>query len=208
MAFTLDAAVVPKEQVGPFTMNQRGSKVVPAEAGGLIVTTSLWPKPCAKKYGDLINQLSIVNKVCLQLQDCGMLPVHVKFCRSPAMSTKPCRHCSQSTLLLLQTVVPTLHEMVLYPFAAAGLRSAARLRVPPVHLRRRPDAAEAVSALLQPGSVCIWCNSRQHLSDDAQKQLYSRMSTSSCIVRCSAQLLHLGVSWQVLQGGAVAQAAG
>jgi hypothetical protein len=51
-------------------MNQRGSKVVPPEAGGLIMTTSLWPKPCAKKYGDLINQLSIVNKVPLQPHSC------------------------------------------------------------------------------------------------------------------------------------------
>ena len=78
--FALVAAVVPKEQVGPFTMNQRGSKVVPAEAGGLIVTTSLWPKPCAKKHGDLINQLSIVNKVCLQLCDSGASPTPAHVC--------------------------------------------------------------------------------------------------------------------------------
>lgn len=43
-------------------------KVLPAEPwGGLILTTSLWPKPCAKKLGDYINQLSIINKVCIKL---------------------------------------------------------------------------------------------------------------------------------------------
>jgi hypothetical protein len=92
--------VVPKEQVGPFTMNQRGSKVVPAEAGGLIVTTSLWPEPCAKKYGNLINQLSIVNKVRPQLRGCGTLPAPVHACAQPAMPTKACRRCSQSAMLL------------------------------------------------------------------------------------------------------------
>jgi hypothetical protein len=55
--------VVPEEQVGAFTVNKRGSKVPAAATGGLIMTTSLWPKPCAKKYGDLVNQLSIINKV-------------------------------------------------------------------------------------------------------------------------------------------------
>lgn len=60
---TLCAAVVPEQQVGAFTVNQRGSKVVPKPSGGLIMTTSLWPEPCAKKFGDLANQLSIVNKV-------------------------------------------------------------------------------------------------------------------------------------------------
>jgi hypothetical protein len=55
--------VVPQQQVGAFTVDQRGRKVTPATAGGLIMTTSLWPEPCAKKYGDLINQLSVVNKV-------------------------------------------------------------------------------------------------------------------------------------------------
>ena len=56
-------AVVPQQQVGAFTVDRRGRKVIPTTAGGLIMTTSLWPEPCAKKYGDLINQLSIVNKV-------------------------------------------------------------------------------------------------------------------------------------------------
>lgn len=49
-------------------MNKRGSKIVPVDPpGGLIMTTSLWPKPCAKKFGDLANQLSIVNKACSPL---------------------------------------------------------------------------------------------------------------------------------------------
>ncbi len=51
-------------------MNKRGSKIVPvAQPGGLIMTTSIHPDPCKKQYGDLINQLSIINKA----RDCCLL---------------------------------------------------------------------------------------------------------------------------------------
>ena len=61
-AFVL-AAVVPTEQVGQFTMNKRGSKILPKPAGGLIMTTSIHDQPCAKAQGDFINALSVINKV-------------------------------------------------------------------------------------------------------------------------------------------------
>lgn len=65
----MPAAIVPAEQVGTFTMNKRGQKAVPpTPTGGVIMTTSIHPDPCKKPFGDLANQLSIINKVRLLLE--------------------------------------------------------------------------------------------------------------------------------------------
>ncbi len=95
--------------MGPFTMNQRGSKVVPAEAGGLILTTSLWPKPCAKKYGDLINQLSIVNKDSLHLHiitDCLLLPDRGGICSTSTQHMWCYRGWTMQNVTILAQISP------------------------------------------------------------------------------------------------------
>ncbi len=60
----LCAAIVPRKQVGQYTLNKIGEKIAPKKRQGTIITTSLWPKPCLKPGGDQVNRLSILNKVC------------------------------------------------------------------------------------------------------------------------------------------------
>ena len=149
------------------------------------MTTSLWPKPCAKKYGDLINQLSIVNKVRLHLRGSGTR-LHPRLC---ACAQQPSQHCSLQLWpghRAAAVVVPAPHPVV-HHSAAAGLRAAAWLRVPPVHIRRRPDAAKAVSTSLRPGSTCLRCMSGQHLLGHKysqgmalQQKKQSLLHVSSC----------------------------
>lgn len=56
-------SIVPEEQVGQYTLNRLGDKVMRKPKQNVIITTSLWPKPCNKEGGDHVNRLSILNKI-------------------------------------------------------------------------------------------------------------------------------------------------
>lgn len=55
--------IVPEEQLGWYTLNKVGHKILAKPRQNLVITTSLWPKPCAKPSGDHINMVSILNKI-------------------------------------------------------------------------------------------------------------------------------------------------
>lgn len=57
------AAIVPRDQIGAFTINEAGNKLPWKKDGGMLVTTGIHPKPCQRPGGDMIHKLSIHNKV-------------------------------------------------------------------------------------------------------------------------------------------------